>query len=752
MINKALFLICLVLFVGSANMLHASQDVDAMTFVGSAACISCHQDEYKSWKGSHHFMAMQHAIDQSVLGDFNDHTFTFAGKPNRFFRKGKAFWVNIEGPDGTFHDYQISFTFGYEPLQQYMVEFPDGRVQLIPFAWDSRPKSEGGQRWFHLYPDQTETHKEFYWMNTGQNWNYMCADCHSTNLKKNFNPDTNSYATTYSEINVACEACHGPGSRHIEWSAKQDPTAEKGFDRNLDKRVNQWVPIKGKSTLQPEHIYESDQTLVCAQCHSRHLQISDQDHVQTGALGDRYLLSLINAQRYYPDGQVYDENYVYGSFLQSKMNQMGVVCTDCHDPHTAELKVVEETVCLQCHDADTYSQQAHHHHKIGSEGAQCMNCHMPETTYMQIDERRDHRWHIPRPDLAIATGSPDTCIGCHQDKDSAWSLSLTQAWYGQKIPQEEKHFAPVFSAVDQGYPGLESALSHIAQNYEHADIIRASALERMAGNTDQNALIAIARAVRQDDEHIRVGAVRGAENLPEPDRWRLLSPLLKDPVLSVRTETVRVLASLWQQLSSEQKDQLKPALNEYLAIQDYNSDRGFGHTNKGIIYTYQGNLIEAEKSYRDAIRIEPYFANAYVNLADLYRQQGRENESLALLAEGNSHIPDNGPLLFGLGLAQVRQKENQKAADYLKLATVAEPQNAHYHYVYSLSVEKLDIKEAIKSMRGAYDISNNPAHLYALCDMQIRHKQFGASKCINELNGKIPGQYIQDLKMRLGNQ
>ncbi|MCP4237122.1 MAG: deca-heme c-type cytochrome, partial [Aestuariibacter sp.] len=267
------------------------------------------------------------------------------------------YWVNMPDVDGKQQDYQIKYTFGVEPLQQYMVEFDDGRVQLIPYAWDNREAEAGGQRWFNLYPEFTQKHQEFYWTNTGQNWNYMCADCHSTNVKKNFNVEENTYNTTFSEINVGCEACHGPASEHISWTkASAGNTQHKGFNRNLQKAVSQWVVQAGKTTLMPalptssvESSNHSQQTLVCAQCHSRHVQISDNSYVETNALGDRYLLNLIDARRYYADGQVYDEDYVYGSFLQSKMHRNGVVCSDCHDPHSSKLTLPEETICLQCH-------------------------------------------------------------------------------------------------------------------------------------------------------------------------------------------------------------------------------------------------------------------------------------------------------------------------------------------------------------------------------------------------------------------
>jgi hypothetical protein len=394
-LNKFYSLIIVTLFVFSAAAAAAKE------YVGSKQCINCHQEQSQAWQGSHHDKAMSHVSPESVLGDFNGASLTSNTKMNRFFRKGADYWVNIAGPDGELHDYKIKYTFGFEPLQQYMVEFDDGRVQLIPFAWDSRPTNEGGQRWFNLYPDQTKKHQDFFWTNTGQNWNYMCADCHSTNVKKNFDAEKNVYNTTYSEINVGCEACHGAASDHITWTQFEEKNTQySGFKRNMSKSVSSWVSAPDKNTLMPEKKVESQQTLVCAQCHSRHVQISDKNPIESNALGDRYLLTLINGQRYYPDGQVYDEDYVYGSFLQSKMGQKGVVCSNCHDPHTAELILPEKTVCLQCHQANTYANKKHHNHLDTSEGAMCVNCHMPETTYMEIDKRRDHGWHIPRPDFA----------------------------------------------------------------------------------------------------------------------------------------------------------------------------------------------------------------------------------------------------------------------------------------------------------------------------------------------------------------
>ena len=721
----------------------------AAVFVGSEQCQSCHEEAYNNWQESHHAKAMAHADENSVLGDFNDVRFNNAGKVNRFFKKGSQFWVNIQGPDGQFHDYQIRYTFGYTPLQQYMVEFDDGRVQLIPFAWDSRAKEQAGQRWFNLYPEFTDNHQDFFWTNTGQNWNYMCADCHSTDVKKKFDVTSNSYSTSYSEINVACEACHGPASEHLQWSNNPlTPYWKKGFARNMQKPVQNWIVKEGFNTLKPEHIAPTDQVLVCAQCHSRRTQISDDNHIASRDFGDRYMQSLITNENYYPDGQIYDEVFVYGSFLQSKMHDNGVACTNCHDPHSSELKMPVETVCLQCHMPETYDQPSHHHHESGSNGSLCVNCHIPQTTYMQIDHRRDHGWHKPNPKMAIKFDTPDTCLSCHEDEDSKWSLTHTQQWYGDSRKDYEP-FAPVFAVADGGYQNMASQLSKIAQSNNYVDIIRASAMTRMATIPDANTLIAIARNVKHADSNVRRGAIAGAVNITPPEKWRILSPLLKDKVLAVRSDAAFALVPLWQQLSDNQKKLLSPALNEYMTIQDFNADRSYAHVNKAAVYAFQSEVEKAVASYQQGIRIEPYFSPAYINMADFYRALGNNDKAIATLQKGLKAKPDDSSIPYSLGLAYIRVKETAKAQQYFQQAAEQAKTNAQYFYVYALALDSDKPQQAEKAMAKAYDISADPRQLYALCEMQIKHGSADVQQCMNKLQQVAPADAVLSLRQMM---
>ncbi len=342
----------------------ATAETAPATFVGSASCRECHTAAYDKWKGSDHERAMDVANEQTVLGDFNNATFTHRGLTSRFYTRDGKFFVETEGPDGKPGEFEITYVFGIRPLQQYLVPFPGGRLQCLTIAWDTQQK-----RWFHLYPDQDIPASDWlHWTRNAQNWNGMCAECHSTNLRKGYDADKETFNTTWSEISVGCEACHGPGSRHNAW-ARVPPMARSSLENK-----GLVVPTSGITSAQLVEL--------CAPCHSRRAELGDYDH--TGRLLlDHMLPSLLTEGLYEADGQQLDEVYTYASFLQSKMYARGVRCSDCHDSHSARLLRTGNDLCLQCHQREVYDTADHHFHKKQvdgrpSDGALCVKCHMPE--------------------------------------------------------------------------------------------------------------------------------------------------------------------------------------------------------------------------------------------------------------------------------------------------------------------------------------------------------------------------------------
>jgi hypothetical protein len=296
------------------------------------------------WNGSHHQLAMAEASDETVLGDFADAEFRQFGVTSRFYKKDGRFMVATRGPGGEMGDFEITHTFGWFPLQQYLIPFPDGRLQCLPIAWDSREN-----RWYHLYPDrQLAADDWLYWTNNGQNWNAMCAECHSTDLRKNYDPKTDSYRTAWSEISVGCEACHGPGSDHVAWA--QLPEMGRPDVANTALAVD-----TGEMT-------SAGQLQLCAPCHARRMSLDDNIHAHADFL-DYGIPQLLSEGMYFPDGQILDEVYVYGSFVQSKMHARDVRCSDCHDVHSIKRIKDGNALCLQCHRAAIYDTRDHHFHK-----------------------------------------------------------------------------------------------------------------------------------------------------------------------------------------------------------------------------------------------------------------------------------------------------------------------------------------------------------------------------------------------------
>jgi predicted CXXCH cytochrome family protein len=735
------YIFCAILFIFSLPLAAEA------TFSGSQVCIECHTEQVKAWKGSHHEKAMQHANSSSVLADFNDQQIQHDEKKSYFYTKGEEFWFRTEDSNIS-KEYKISYTFGFSPLQQYMVEFPDGRVQLIPFAWDSRPSQEGGQRWFMLYPE-TDSTDEFYWLNTGQNWNFMCADCHSTNLKKNYNKQNNTYSTEWSEISVGCEACHGPASEHIRLAKGELPPTEPhfGFQRDLSKAVENWLYKEGHRTLQPEKITRTDQVQTCAQCHSRRIQLNEtKDHV-TGAFGDKYRLDLISSANYHTDGQVRAENFVYGSFLQSKMAQKGVTCTNCHDPHSAKLKIPETSVCLQCHIPSEYASETHTFHEAETDASKCTTCHMPETTYMQVDPRRDHSWHVPK----ATQNTPNVCLSCHENKDASWVSDQLQQWFPQSKHRNPQHFSEIFSQVNAGESGSKEKLSLIALNTNLSQIIRSSALERMSDGANRSNLEALMVSAKDENYMVRLGVISGSSGYNFSIRWPLLEPLLTDEVLAVRTETASVLVNYWSQLSPQQKNLVTPPLNEYISTQNFNADRAFARTNLGNTYFALGKSSKAIEEYLGAIKIEPYFERSYINLSDLYQKQGDNKQAIDILLQGIAAQPKSHVLPYAAGLAYLRTKDEQKSLKYLQRAVDIANNNSHYWYVYGLALEKSNILKSSEALHSAFEHSGNPQYLYAQCDVLARNYKKEKVKlefdsCVNELSDLVPPKIILQLK------
>lgn len=638
------------------------------TYIGSETCAGCHAEAAEAWQQSHHWHAMQPAAAETVRGDFDDAAFTYGDIEYRFMKRGDDFLAIADDADGEMREFVITHTFGVSPLQQYLVTFSDGRRQALSVAWDSRPAESGGQRWFHLYPGEAIEHgDELHWTSRNANWNFMCADCHSTDLQKGYDAPTASFTTSWAEITVGCEACHGPGSMHA------DRPETPGLLAALTE--------------------QSSQVDTCARCHSRRGILAEEFSPGSSFL-DHYLPSLLDAGLYHPDGQIQDEVYVYGSFLQSKMHQRGVRCTDCHNPHTAELQRPGNATCTLCHQSEPstdfptlaagrYDSEDHHFHPPGSPGSRCVDCHMLARTYMVVDPRRDHSFRIPRPDLSDELGTPNACTGCHADQTSAWAADeIARRFPGERA----SHYGEVIAAARE--PGAEAAtlMARLATDSTRPGIVRATAFSLFSngGLPDRDALQA---GLADEDALVRIGALRGLGSLSVYERWQLASALLGDPLLAVRVEATRVLApALGQGLPQSERAALEAALDELRETHLLNADRPDALTALAGIYVDAGNYAEAERWFDAALDLDPAWVQALANFADLRRLTGQDAESAELLERAVAARPDNASVRYAYGLSLVRLRRAEDSLAQFRGAAELAPENAGYAYAHGIAL------------------------------------------------------------------
>ncbi len=688
-----------------------------MSYVGRQTCAKCHAGQDQLWQGSHHDLAMQEANEQTVLGDFDNIEFSEHGVTTRFFRKDGRFFVNTDGPDGQLADFEVKYTFGVTPLQQYLIEFSGGRLQAFSIAWDSRMKAHGGQRWFHLYlNERIDFRHELHWTKRLQNWNFMCAECHSTNLQKNYNPLDRTYNTRWSEINVACEACHGPASHHVSWAERgagfdQIDAKTKGLAIQFGERRNiDWKIDAVSGNARRELSQQSGQEMqVCARCHSRRTQLFGE--FRHGSLLDSHLPSLLHRELYHVDGQAKEEVYEYGSFLQSRMYQAGVICSDCHEPHSLKLRAAGNEVCMQCHAGNKYDTESHHFHEKGLAGSQCVDCHMPMKTYMVVDSRRDHSFSIPRPDLSEQLGTPNTCTGCHASKTAQWAADKVREWYGHQ-PTGYQNYAETFHAIRSGAIDALDRLMTLQEDKNQPIIARATAVEELDVGLSARLLTVMVDALYDSDPLMRSAGLNASGQLPPEQRWMMAHERLHDPVRGVRALAVATLAEVpAEHMTSGQRIHFQEAADDYLRSLRFNADDPGAQVSLGNFYAARGELTEAEQAYREALVLDVNWVSAYVNYADLLRKMNRDEDGERLLRDGLIHQPDAGALHHSLGLLHVRKKDLPRALAALKQATELEPEIIHYGYIYAIALHSTGQLEAARAVikSALTRAPNNPA-------------------------------------------
>ena len=713
-------------------------------YVGNAVCIGCHEKLGERWKISYHAKAMDHANDKTVLANFYNSSAVHFNSSARFYRKGSEYWAQPDIPASSVQtaegqgasrgagqsgspapEYQVKYVLGFYPLQQYLVEFPNGAIQCLPYAWDV-----DRNRWYHLYAQEPIPEGDpLHWKQPVQNWNSVCADCHTTNLKRNYRLSDDSWHTTYTELNVGCEACHGPGGVHVEWAKKEKEKTVADEASALRKTASQGSSIQGsapRGLFSFAHADGPTATDACSVCHARRREIYP-GYVPGAKFCDFWFPELLDSEAFYADGQIREEDYEYTSFLQSKFYAHGGSCGDCHDRFIAKVSHLNspegsaptvKAICGRCHELTKYDSPTHHFHDVGKNiaGTRCEDCHMPATTYMGIDVRRDHSICIPRPQLTIDLNIPNSCNRCHTDQTAQWSLKTCESWYGLRDYRD--HFAYALAAGRKRDPNAQTGLIRVLEEASFAPVVRASAgrlLGRYSGQAVKSALI---RQLSNPSELIRTTCVESLEgkfDFAEEQR-QVLVPLLNDPVRSVRLQAVRVLAEGWRSnlpdVDAIVQKRYQTVRQEYVTSLNNQPEQAATHLNRGVLSQQENEPLEAARHYRNALKRDSRFLPALNNLGLLQYNLGNLLEAADLYRRITELYPDqiDGWRFLGMVEAQMGQNPNDpRASEKLASAAAAfqeaialDPNQPRLYYNLGLIQNLLNRRsEAIESLEKA---------------------------------------------------
>ena len=663
----------------------------AAHWVDEQTCQGCHASAVEAWQGSHHSLAMQPATPATVLADFNAAPLHNDVESTRFLRKGQDFWVNTPGPDGQPADFKVAYTFGLTPLQQYLIELPGGRLQALGAAWDVEK-----QAWFHLYPQGVDHDDPLHWSGAQQNANFMCIECHTTGFERRFDGKTGQFASHWQALGVGCQSCHGPASNHLAWAREPErfDTRNRGLVVNLRDGGNQ------------------SEVETCGRCHSRRAPLADGYQAEQG-LFDDFLPAPLAAGLYQVDGKIQDEVFEYGSFKQSRMQAAGVRCSDCHDPHSGQLRLAGNAVCTQCHNptgktsrreigidpswAKDYDSPAHHRHAPGSAGAQCSSCHMPGRYYMGNDWRHDHSFSVPNPAQALELGHEDACLDCHRQAGGPPIVEQFQAWFGQPEPRDGG-YARALSLARAGRPGAAKALYGQLARSDLPGVRKAALLAEVPRYPSAAAGPLLIGAVAHPDPAVRLAVIEAVAAMATPEQQvQVLTPLLQDDQRAVR------LAAAWQlaQVPAELRQGLAhwPAvIADYEQAQGRQLDRAEALTNLASLYQLTQRPERVEATLRQAVQRNPHFHPARLLLAQWLEGQGLAEQGMGLLRESALKYPREASLQHALGLALVRGGQGPAALAALRQAQTLAPDNADYAYVLAVALHGEGQAEAAQAL------------------------------------------------------
>jgi len=716
-------------------------------YAGSTSCQACHEEAYNAWKSSHHGLAERRpltALDEAAFQP--PRTIQHASQHTDIRATNGHYQVVSLGPSNRYESFTVERVIGHDPLRQFLVKFPGGRYQTLEASYDPHRNE-----WFNVYGSEDRRPGEWgHWTGRGMNWNHMCASCHNTRVRKNYDEASDTYHTTMAEPTVGCEACHGPLKAHNDWQKQH-----------------------GKSGLKDPTLPKLTRTQVmdnCGFCHARRGELTG-DFKPGDDFSDHTRLTIVDGTDvYYPDGQVREEDYEYASFLSSRMHFRGVNCLDCHNPHSMKTILPGNLLCMRCHNgsvtnAPFINPVAHSRHKvfgydasgvltnldlagykpkeIRETGGECVNCHMPQTAYMQRHWRHDHGFTIPDPLLTKQHGVPNACNRCHQDKDADWALKYCDEWYGAKMEHPTRQRAQIIAAARKGDAGARAGLLHllVTEEIPYWRAVAAGLLAPWAGEKPVGD--ALIRGLADTNALVRAECIRALEPSMEAKgpvaAVESIRQRLNDPVRAVR------IAAAWALRAT--LDPASKAGTELLHSLDLNADQPVGQMQKGAFALARNQPAKALTHYQKAVDWDPNSAIIRHDLALVLANLNRHAEAIAQLEAACKLEPHNAEYRHKLALAWNETGQSAKTIEALQAAVQLDSQHARAWYNLGLALNAAGrAEEGLQALIHAESAAPaDPRNPYARATILARLGRLGearqaAQRALEIQPGFVPAQ------------
>lgn len=618
-------------------------------YTGSASCQRCHEVEYDSWRRTLHVQMTRPVGEARIAGDFTSGARLEAdGRAYTMEARGGKYFISVARNGGPAERFEINYTLGARRFQGYLSTLSDGRIYVLPVFWHNESKRWVDYRTITPIPDDP-TH------DLRQIWNVTCVNCHATNLVRNYNVAANTFATTWTEMGVGCEACHGPGRDHID-----DPDHLKIFTMKK-------VP--------PRQIFDA-----CGYCHGNKNNVFL--GFKAGDVYEDYAVPFLISEPipandpqgdFWPDGRPSRFDRPQALTLTGCFRKGEATCTSCHRMHGSEnnhsLKVAidapggghtraSDTLCTQCHSrlgsegsegsegskGSPHALEAHTHHAADSQGSRCINCHMSDVNWRLLTRRLDHTFQPPVPEMTARYGVPNACTTCHENKTPEWAVATMDNWYGDRSRRlSTVALADTMYRAGAGDVSVLPEVTKLIVDRSRGALIRASAAEfagRLIGSirgsqgaqdsqgSGSSIDVAIVNALiggaSDSEPMVRITAVRSLGLLDDLRIVPVLFAKLVDPARVVRVRAAEALLNMSVTTAEGAPGQaLAAAQDEWLASLRSFDDVSYNHLTLSRLFVARGNTEEAVRELNVAIRLDPSDARPHVSLGVLAARAGR---------------------------------------------------------------------------------------------------------------------------------